>query len=189
MTCGLYCITNKVNNKRYIGSSVNVEQRWREHKSQLNRHVHLNRHLQNAWLKYGKNAFVFSVLIQCEQKELLDFEQKYLDETNPEYNKARYAKSPFSGRKHSEATLRKMSGASKGNKYANGRKWTLTERERMSLRLTGNTFRKGKVASLETRQKMSDAHKGLAGHWTGKKLSNETRRKMSESHKRGKNGA
>ena len=34
---GIYKITNKINNKCYIGQSVNVERRWHEHKTRANK--------------------------------------------------------------------------------------------------------------------------------------------------------
>ena len=62
MTCGIYKITNKQNDKFYIGSSTNIEMRWYAHKSYLRRNVHANQHLQNAWNKYGEDNFIFSIL-------------------------------------------------------------------------------------------------------------------------------
>ena len=33
MSCGIYKITNKVNNHSYIGQSINIESRWTKEKS------------------------------------------------------------------------------------------------------------------------------------------------------------
>ncbi len=33
MSCGIYLIRNKINNKVYIGLSVNIEERWQHHRS------------------------------------------------------------------------------------------------------------------------------------------------------------
>lgn len=51
---GVYEIRNTLNNKRYIGSSINIYRRWRDHKRMLNLSVHPNKHLQSAWNKYGE---------------------------------------------------------------------------------------------------------------------------------------
>ena len=33
MTRGIYCFTNKINNKQYIGQSMNIEKRYSDHKT------------------------------------------------------------------------------------------------------------------------------------------------------------
>ena len=59
--CGIYCIFNKVNHKRYIGQSVDINARWSKHKKLLSRKTYNgdNHHLTNAWHKYGENNFDF----------------------------------------------------------------------------------------------------------------------------------
>lgn len=77
--CGVYQIKNKVNGKVYIGSSKHIEQRWKSHIRDLQKGIHHSVHLQNAWNKYGEDAFIFSVLECCEEFERYDLEQKYID--------------------------------------------------------------------------------------------------------------
>lgn len=43
---GIYQIYNPINNKRYIGSSINVERRLKEHLRNLEKNRHCNDHLQ-----------------------------------------------------------------------------------------------------------------------------------------------
>ncbi len=43
---GVYQIYNKETNKRYIGSSINIERRLKEHKRNLKANRHPNQHLQ-----------------------------------------------------------------------------------------------------------------------------------------------
>jgi len=81
--CGIYKITNLVNSKFYIGSSVAVNSRWNEHKSKLRRKIHVNPFLQKAWNKYGEDNFKFDVVELCEEKDSLDREQYYLDTLKP----------------------------------------------------------------------------------------------------------
>lgn len=59
---GIYRITNTVNGKIYVGLSVNIHQRWREHRKMLARGTHSNPHLQSSWQMYGRDAFVIDIL-------------------------------------------------------------------------------------------------------------------------------
>jgi len=110
MKSGIYTIINQVNGKFYIGSACNIKRRWAEHKRRLNRGVHKNKHLRNAWNKYGEENFKFKVLEPVENKEdLLDREQWWMDLLKPEYNISLTAGSQL-GFKHSEESKQKMSG-------------------------------------------------------------------------------
>lgn len=62
--CGIYCIRNTINNKVYIGKSINIYNRVKQHVTMLNRKIKTqeNQHLINAWHKYGKDAFEYIVL-------------------------------------------------------------------------------------------------------------------------------
>jgi group I intron endonuclease len=85
---GVYSIQNAVNGKEYVGSSVNLERRWLDHKSALRANRGHNAHLQSAWNEYGEDAFKFSILKTCTPDNiiLLELEQKYIDKRSPEYN-------------------------------------------------------------------------------------------------------
>lgn len=69
-TCGIYVITNQVNGKVYVGKSIDVPNRWRQHKWDLNKNKHGNAYLQNAWNKYGAENFSFELLEECEEEIL-----------------------------------------------------------------------------------------------------------------------
>lgn len=71
-TMGIYQIRNKINNKVYIGQSNNIQRRWQEHIYRLNKGDHENEHLQNAWNKYGADTFEFSILVECNDVNLLN---------------------------------------------------------------------------------------------------------------------
>jgi group I intron endonuclease len=61
--CGIYCIKNTINNKVYIGKSIDIHRRIKEHINMLNsKRKDENTHLMNAWYKYGANSFEYSVL-------------------------------------------------------------------------------------------------------------------------------
>jgi len=174
MTCGIYKITNKQTGKFYIGSSVNVEKRWRAHKSRLRLGVHSNQHLLSAWGKYGEESFDFSILQEVEEEVLLDVEQQVIDESGcldrkVGYNKAPFAGSPMKGRKHSKETKEKIAKTSAGRKH--------TKETKAKIR-AANT---GRHVSEETKRKMSAAAKkrGVLPHMYAPP-SPEVRKKMSE---------
>jgi group I intron endonuclease len=77
---GIYLIVNKVNGKKYVGSSQNLNQRWKKHKQDLKRKVHENDYLQNSYNKYGVNSFVYSVFeSDIPHADLLPWEQAAFD--------------------------------------------------------------------------------------------------------------
>ena len=57
--CGIYCIENIINGRKYIGLSRDINRRWLEHRSELNRGTHINNYLQSSWNIYGEDAFKF----------------------------------------------------------------------------------------------------------------------------------
>ena len=68
---GIYKITNLINNKIYIGQSVHIERRWKEHCFKSS-----NSQISNAIQKYGKDNFKFEIIELCE-KEFLDIREQY----------------------------------------------------------------------------------------------------------------
>lgn len=76
MSCGIYCIKNKTNGKRYIGKSIDIQERWKTHKMQLRNGNHVNPYLQRSWDKYGSDSFEFSILEECSD-EILNEREKY----------------------------------------------------------------------------------------------------------------
>lgn len=119
-TSGVYLITCTANGRIYVGSSVNIPKRWRDHKSRLNKGTHSNLHLQRAWDKHGQEAFTFTVLERCTRDVLLEREQHFLDTLRPfeeqGFNIAIDAKLPTLGRPVSPETRAKISAANKGHK-------------------------------------------------------------------------
>lgn len=79
---GVYKITNNLNNKSYIGISVDIERRWRDHKLPYNWEREHNKVLYQAFIKYGLNNFTFEVLEECKIEELSDKEKYYIEKYN-----------------------------------------------------------------------------------------------------------
>lgn len=70
---GIYKITNLVNRKNYIGQSIHIEKRWKEHCKESS-----NSLISQAIKKYGRENFSFSVLEEAEKSQLNDLEKKYI---------------------------------------------------------------------------------------------------------------
>ncbi len=93
---GVYLITNKTNNKKYVGATVNFAARWSMHLFDLKRGKHANKHLQKAWSEHGQDSFIFSVLEECDKNLLLERERYYIQTLKPEYNfKTRLFMTPY----------------------------------------------------------------------------------------------
>lgn len=78
-SAGVYEIRNTLNDKVYIGSSINVSSRLAAHRNHLKRGKHGSAHLQCSWDKYGSDAFKFKQLIVCSEKDILFYEQRIMD--------------------------------------------------------------------------------------------------------------
>lgn len=63
---GIYKITNKINNKVYIGETMDVEKRWNEHKESLKNNTHHSYKLQSDWNEYGENNFLFEIIYEVK---------------------------------------------------------------------------------------------------------------------------
>jgi group I intron endonuclease len=83
---GIYCILNIVNNKIYIGSSKNLQERLTNHKIMLKNNKHYNNILQNSYNKYGEHNFIYNILEFCNIKDLIKKEQKFISNLDPYYN-------------------------------------------------------------------------------------------------------
>lgn len=75
---GIYSITNKINNKIYIGQSVNIEQRWKTHRNAAynKNNPAYNNSLYRAIRKYGLENFSFKVIEEC-RIDFLDEKECY----------------------------------------------------------------------------------------------------------------
>lgn len=76
--CGVYCIENIINGKKYIGYSSDISFRFSEHKSKLKNNRHDNRYLQHSYNKYGEESFCFYIIETCSKKKLKDLEVHYI---------------------------------------------------------------------------------------------------------------
>lgn len=117
--CGIYLIRNNINNKVYIGQSVDIKRRAQEHirsaqpnkysaKSQRDRNTPIHRAMQ----KYGIEYFTITILEECSKEELNNKEQYWIKMFNATdkqigYNLTKGGQNNFAlkGEQHSQAKL------------------------------------------------------------------------------------
>jgi group I intron endonuclease len=103
---GVYRLVNKINKKSYIGSSINLNNRFRFYYclSCIKRVISKESSaIYSALLKYDYSNFSLDILEYCEPNILISKEQYYIDLLKPEYNILKIASSRF-GHKLSKET-------------------------------------------------------------------------------------
>jgi len=82
-TYDIYKIICLINNKFYIGSSININKRLKAHVNLLKRNKHPNKRLQNAWDECGEKNFKFEIIETVyDINQLLIREKWWIDTTN-----------------------------------------------------------------------------------------------------------
>lgn len=148
---GIYEIQSTVKPERiYVGSAVDVKDRWRCHLKGLRKNKHHSKKLQNHFNKYGESDLIFIIIEQCLPDFLIIREQHYIDKMEPYFNTC------------------KIAGNTLGIKFSDESKKKISEKA------------KGRIVSEETRSLLSESGKGENNHFFGKKHSEETRKKISE---------
>lgn len=78
--CGIYKITNQIDNKCYIGQSVNISQRWKDHaKCGLGIDTPAGNKLYKAMMEEGIWNFSWELLEECSREQLDSKEKYYID--------------------------------------------------------------------------------------------------------------
>lgn len=151
MKSGIYRIYCTASGKSYLGSALNLSDRFIRHRYLLSVGKHHSVRLQNAWDKHGAEAFEFRVLEYVEKAEDLTIrEQVWLDREKTYtrdrgYNVHRKARSSL-GVKRRPETREKMSAWQKGR--------TLPESTRKKLSEIAKQ-RKGATWTPEMRQRQA----------------------------------
>ena len=166
MTKGIYMITNTVNGVFYVGSSIEIEKRFQQHKADLRNNHHHNIRLQNAFNKYGEDNFKFeiSLICDCSPKQLRKIEQRYIDKLDACNRKKGYNISP----------LATAGGCFKENNWIYGKGYLMAGEL--------NHFY-GRKHTEETRKIISEKNSGFNSPWFGRNHKEESKKKISESHK------
>lgn len=79
----IYCITNMLNGKQYVGKTVgSINKRFKQHCTEYKKEKSKDRPLYRAMRKYGIENFIVEQLIQCEPEELNSYECLFIDKLN-----------------------------------------------------------------------------------------------------------
>jgi group I intron endonuclease len=156
----IYKITNKVNDKIYIGQTIrSLSKRWKDH---LYGATNCSK-LYKAIKKYGPENFTIEEIDGANSQSELNYKEWFLIykfnslDRDKGYN---LREGGGSRGRLSQETKDKISKAQIGKKH--------TEKTKQKMSIS----HKGRVHSKEARKKLSKAH-------TGKKMSEEARAKMS----------
>jgi group I intron endonuclease len=181
---GIYKIESRIHPERcYIGSAINIFDRWKQHSRGLLKNKHHSIKFQNHYNKHGKEDLGFSIVAICDERELIPvdkviwIEQCFMWVYKPYFNASPTAGSK-KGVKESMETRLKMGERRRGKKM-NGKKgyrYTPEQSKRRSEQQIGKkNHRFGKKATKETIDKMSKTR-------TGMKKTQETKDKIGTSN-------
>jgi len=159
----IYIATNTINNKVYIGQTIQgLQKRKSQHiKNAVSKCD--NMYFHKAIRKYGKDNFKWEVLVDCPISDLNDQEIywiKYWDSFGKRgYNSTiggSLGANGFKGRKHSIETKLLLSIRSKEDGYGmRGKKHSAHSRKKMSIQ------KKGKLLYNAHKQKLSKIRQGI----------------------------
>lgn len=166
-SCAIYSITNMVNGKCYVGSSVSMTQRINRHFNHLRNGIHYNQKLQRAFDKYGEWAFEVRQIDECFVSERASCESAWIERLNSTvrgYNICPLGMS-VRGAAQSEEHVARRVASKKGYKHS----------DETRAKLSAKAKARGKGAHLST----PEMYAKIALARTGSKHSDETKAKLS----------
>lgn len=164
--CGIYLITNTLNGKCYVGSSVDLKRRLSCYYSNKHMSHTLKRSIMLIYLsilKYGIKNHRLEIIEYCDVSVLYPRETYYIEKLNPEYNILRIGGSLL-GYRHTKDSLIKIRDAKLGSRHSLKTRHLIRE---------AALLRKRSKHSEETRAKIKAA-------LTGRKFSQETIAKLKD---------
>ena len=190
---GIYIIENLINKKVYIGQSINIMKRFREHKR-----CEPNDHLSRAFKHYGLDNFsfrvirelnpnikIFNILINTLERHYIKLYKSFT--TDKGYNKTMGGKDYFN---HTEETKLKISRANKGRKHTEEEKIKIRENRKLPFGKDNPLWgrRRAKETIEKQRASLIEFYRKNPHKYSGFHLSDETKKKISESRRNHKEG-
>ncbi|CAL1777244.1 putative I-TevI-like homing endonuclease GIY-YIG family protein [Acinetobacter phage vB_AbaM_PhT2] len=211
MDSGIYKIENIITNKCYVGSTKCFKSRWKRHFHDLENGTHSSIKLQRSYNKYGKCAFVPSILEKLEytKAEIIDAENNWMQKLDSKANGYNIADASFGDttsnhpnkaqiiKKRADkikANCSKLSSEERSAKFGRfgkengmyGKSHSAETRKKLSEINLGNSYALGHTVSKEGRESLSNfakERKGQRNPFFGKSHSAETRKKLSDALK------
>lgn len=150
---GIYCWINMLNGKYYIGSAVDLGNRFNDYFQDSYYKSRSNTLIVRSILKYGIGNFALVILDFVDKDDLLSREDHFIQTLNPEYNILQNAGNSL-GYNHTPESIEKITQSALGRTH-----------------------------SVEVRKAMSESRMGANNPMFGKNVSEETRVKLSEAAK------
>lgn len=153
MTCGIYIIINKINGHKYIGQSINIEKRFKEHKKNKD---YKHSAIDLAIKKYGSKNFIYQIItILPKNSKIIDKHERYwIKFYNTYENKKHYNLTPGGDFN----PMKNPKNAQKVSKKLIGHVVPSKTRKKISKKLKGRQF------SPKTIKKMSESKIGEKNH-------------------------
>lgn len=156
----IYRFVNQINQKCYVGQSLNPIKRMKEHLAASKNGD--KKPLYAAIRKYKEENFIFEILEECSI-ELLNEREQYWITHFDSYNR------------------RKGYNLTTGGKQCQF--GPMSEEHKRKIGEANKISKKGSTLSEATRQKLSESLMGHEGYWAGKKMSEEHKQKISDGNK------
>lgn len=154
--CGIYKLYFDNDDRFYIGSTNDLQERLQAHVRAVNKQKHFNKYFQRLCLKLGIENIKYEILAKCPQEYLLKMEQWFIDKLKPELNLAEKVGRPPINRKRgykmSEEAKQNISKAKTGKKVDRS---NYTHSEETLNKISRSL--KGRVITEEWKQKMREA--------------------------------
>lgn len=182
---GIYAIEHRTSRRTYVGSSINIPQRWLDHLALLRKGRSQCRILQNCWTKYGEDAFAFKVLLYCDRADLLFYEQRALDKLPCLLNSSRRADRIDSPEAlaNLRAAMRRKSTRAKLAAVMLGTKLSASTKAAMSRTRRGRPWTAVQIAACEVWRQDPKSLKRRAASHRGLRHTKATKSKIAAAHR------